>query len=242
MGPFMSGMPSWATTEPSVYSTMEWMMLCGWTSTLDHAPVAMPKSQRASITSSPLFMSVAESMVIFLPMLQFGCFSAWASVTFARSFFANVPEGPARCGQDQLPDVPVRAGMKALKDGAVLAVHRKEPDAAASALGHDQFAGGHQHFFVRQRDVLAGLDRGHGRHQPGGPDNGGDGDVRFFRGRHLDHPLDAGEDRDLKILAPCFSISAAAGLTTDTSDAGLNFRTCCFEQLDCCSPPQARRP
>ena len=32
------------------------------------------------MTSRPLFIIEAESMVIFCPMLQFGCFSACASV------------------------------------------------------------------------------------------------------------------------------------------------------------------
>ena len=39
------------------------------------------KSQRASITSSPLFIRVAESIVIFGPMCQVGCCSASAGVT-----------------------------------------------------------------------------------------------------------------------------------------------------------------
>ena len=33
MGPRMSGVPSWATTELSVYCTMEWITLCGWITT-----------------------------------------------------------------------------------------------------------------------------------------------------------------------------------------------------------------
>jgi len=36
------------------------------------------------MTSRPLFISVAESMEILAPMLQLGCFSAWAGVTAAR--------------------------------------------------------------------------------------------------------------------------------------------------------------
>ncbi len=42
---------------------------------------SISNSQRASITSSPLFIIVAESMVIFRPIFQFGCFSACATVT-----------------------------------------------------------------------------------------------------------------------------------------------------------------
>ena len=37
------------------------------------------------MTSSPLFIIEAESIVIFWPMLQFGCFSACASVACSMS-------------------------------------------------------------------------------------------------------------------------------------------------------------
>ena len=76
----MSEMPSWATTEPSMYSTIEWTTDSGWT-TMSIRLGSMPKSQCASITSSPLFISVAESMVILSPIDQLGCFKAWAGVT-----------------------------------------------------------------------------------------------------------------------------------------------------------------
>ena len=49
------------------------------------ASIGTSKSQRASIISRPLLKSVAESMVIFAPMSQVGCFSACARVTSAKS-------------------------------------------------------------------------------------------------------------------------------------------------------------
>src|SRR6266498_2418662 len=55
---------------------------------------SMSKSQRASITSSPLFMSVAESMVILSPIDQFGCLSARAGVTSRSSGPGTVRRGP----------------------------------------------------------------------------------------------------------------------------------------------------
>ena len=67
----MSATPSWAITEPSTYSTMEWTMDWGWTITCTW-PGTRSKSQRASITSSPLFMSVAESTVILAPIFHVG--------------------------------------------------------------------------------------------------------------------------------------------------------------------------
>ena len=56
----MSGSDSWAIVAPSVYSTMEWMMDCGWTTTSMRSK-GISKSSWASMTSSPLFMSVEES-------------------------------------------------------------------------------------------------------------------------------------------------------------------------------------
>ena len=54
-------------------------MLCGWTTT-SMASGATSKSQRASITSSPLFIRVAESIVILAPMSQVG----WRSASLRR--------------------------------------------------------------------------------------------------------------------------------------------------------------
>jgi len=54
-------------------------MLSGCTST----PICAggrSKIQRASITSKPLFMSVAESIVILRPISQLGCASACSGV------------------------------------------------------------------------------------------------------------------------------------------------------------------
>ena len=76
----MSGAPIWAITEPSTYSTIEWMMLCGCT-TMSIFSGGIENSHIASINSSPLFIRVEESMVILAPMLQFGCLSACSFLT-----------------------------------------------------------------------------------------------------------------------------------------------------------------
>ena len=59
-----------ASTELSTNSTIEWMMLCGCTTTSTRA-ISTSKSHRASIISRPLLKSVAESIVIFDPMRRF---------------------------------------------------------------------------------------------------------------------------------------------------------------------------
>ena len=61
-----------------------------------------PNSQCASITSSPLFISVAESIVIFRPIRQVGCCSASVGGHRARDRdAAAAAERSARRGQDR---------------------------------------------------------------------------------------------------------------------------------------------
>jgi len=81
-----------ATTEPSTHSTIEWMIDCGWMTTPRRSG-GTSKSQRASMTSSPLFIIVAESIVIFGPIFQVGWASA-SSIVIA----SNVSSGRVRNG------------------------------------------------------------------------------------------------------------------------------------------------
>ena len=84
MGRHMSALPSWARTAPSWNSTREWTMLSRWT-TIWIFSGDMAYSRMASMNSSPLFIRVAESMVILAPMAQLGCFRACAFVTMESS-------------------------------------------------------------------------------------------------------------------------------------------------------------
>ena len=99
MGSRMSGQPSCAITAPSTNSTIEWMIDSGWTTTLIWSGVRS-KSHLASMTSKPLFIMVAESMVTLLPMFQLGCLRACAAVApaiFWRSQVRNGPPEAVRC-------------------------------------------------------------------------------------------------------------------------------------------------
>ena len=58
-------------TLPSTNSTIECTTLSGWITT-STCSGSSSKSQRASITSSALFISVAESIVILGPIRQVG--------------------------------------------------------------------------------------------------------------------------------------------------------------------------
>ena len=93
MGRRMSGTPSWAFTAPSWNCTAEWTMLCGCTSTCIWEALT-PKSHLASMTSKPLFIMVAESIVILAPMSQVGWRSASALVTCSSCSMVKLRKGP----------------------------------------------------------------------------------------------------------------------------------------------------
>ena len=77
-------MLSWAIVEPSMNSAIECTTDCGWTTTSIRS-YGVPNSSWASITSSPLFISVLESTVIFGPIAHVGWASASSIVTVGQS-------------------------------------------------------------------------------------------------------------------------------------------------------------
>src|SRR5579883_2492025 len=93
MGVRMSGEPSCAMSEPSRYSTREWMMLCGCTTMSTRSGVSAKRKQ-ASISSSPLFMRVAESTEIFRPITQLGWAQAASGVAAAIASAPQSRNGP----------------------------------------------------------------------------------------------------------------------------------------------------
>src|SRR4051794_19436395 len=93
MGSRMSGVPSWALREPSRKRTAEWTTLCGWITT-SIASYPTSYSQCASMTSSPLFARVAESIVILAPMVHVGWRRAWSGVTPANVEGSRSRNGP----------------------------------------------------------------------------------------------------------------------------------------------------
>ena len=80
-------------------------------------------SHLASITSSPLFISEAESIVIFAPITQLGCFNASALVTpKKRMIFPS--EWPAGCGKiDFFDRVMVFFTNQALENSGMLRIY-----------------------------------------------------------------------------------------------------------------------
>ena len=142
------------------------------------APAGRPNSRQASISSSPLFISVAESTEILRPMTQFGCAQAWPRASrVASASRGGVAERAAGGGQQHAPHArrrarPARAAggrhwkiaLCSLSIGSSVA-----PDACTAASssgpGHDQ------RFLVGEQQALAGARGGQRRAQSGRADD-----------------------------------------------------------------------
>ena len=112
------------------------------------------------MTSRPLFIIEAESMVIFWPMLQFGCFSACASVACSMSVGGPGAERPARGGDDHAHQFLAVAGGKRLKQRVVFGIGRQDAGAGFRRALHEEIAGADQAFLVGERHRRAAVDRG----------------------------------------------------------------------------------
>ena len=85
-----------------------------------------PKRWCASMSSSPLFIRPAESIVTLGPMAQFGCARASSSVAAAIRSAVQVAERPARGRQGHPLDRGPVGVAERLEDGIVLAVERQQ--------------------------------------------------------------------------------------------------------------------
>ena len=121
----MSGMPSCARTERSTNSTIEWTIDCGCTTTSIRSN-GTSNSQCASMTSRPLFISVAESIVIFAPICHVGCRRACSTVTPSSAGRGPPAERAARRRQHEAADLAGRRSRQALEERAVLGVDRQQ--------------------------------------------------------------------------------------------------------------------
>ena len=89
----MSGRPRCASAAPSRNRTSACTTDVGCTTTSIRS-YGTPKRKCASISSRPLFASVAESTVIFGPIAQVGCASASSTVTPSSSSRVRPRNGP----------------------------------------------------------------------------------------------------------------------------------------------------
>lgn len=92
-----------------------------------------------------------------------------------------------RCGEDETPDAGVLLSAKALPDSAVLAVYRSYLAVAVSSSFGDELAGHDEHFFVRQGDDLARLQRRQRRDETRLAHSGDDDEVDVWMSSHRLH-------------------------------------------------------
>src|SRR4051812_3756095 len=83
----------------------EWTIDCGCTTTSMRS-YGMPNRWWASMSSRPLFISVAESMVILPPIAHVGCLSACSTVTSSSSPRVRPRNGPPLAVSTSLSTVP----------------------------------------------------------------------------------------------------------------------------------------
>src|ERR1700753_3830403 len=107
---------------------------------------AVPNRWWASITSRPLFISVAESIVILPPIAQVGCASACSIVTSRSSSITRPRNGPARRGHQQPLDRPHRLPGEQLMDRRMLGVDRDDRGAGRLRQLRDELAADDQRF------------------------------------------------------------------------------------------------
>ena len=117
-------------------------------------------SQRASITSRPLFIIVAESTEILRPITQFGM-RARLIGRHVRRARAAAASGTARrtrsagCGARRRRRARrAIVARQRLEDRVVLAVDRQQRRAARAHRVHEDRAGGHQRLLVGEQDFL----------------------------------------------------------------------------------------
>ncbi len=84
------------------------------------------------MTSKPLFIMVAESMVMRWPMTQVGCLRACCGRDAVEVVEGGVAEGATGGGEPDLLDFGGRAAAHALVDGVVFGVDWQESDVYVS--------------------------------------------------------------------------------------------------------------
>ena len=165
------------------------------------------------MTSRPLFASVAESIVIFAPMLQVGWRRACCGVIAANSAAGRSRNGPPDAVRiEARPPCEVLAD-EALPDRRMLRVDRAQPaERAGEGVGrarratlgrarpgerHHEVPAGDEGLLVGGGDDLAGLERREHRPQADDAARADDDHVHVVARRQLEQRVVAGADDDI---------------------------------------------
>ena len=178
----MSGVPRCASSEPSVRRTSACTIDWGCTTTSMRS-YGTPNSRCASITSRPLFIRVAESIVMRAPIAHVGWRSASATEMSASSARERPRNGPPEAVT--ISD-STASGDSPRSSWCSAECSESTGSSAAPAArrgGQHQRAAGDEALLVRERDVDAGLERLERRGETGDAHAGVQHDVGVDLGR-----------------------------------------------------------
>ena len=116
-----------------------------------------------------MFIKVAESIVTFGPIDQFGCLSAAWSVALRISSFDQVRNGPPDAVMMTLVTSSRRPAVSAWNSALCSRIDRQHRRAGLLGAAHEQRAGADQALLVGERERRAALDRGERRLKTGAP-------------------------------------------------------------------------
>ncbi len=130
---------------------------------LDTLSGAIPNRWCASIISKALFSIVAESIVIFAPILQFGCLRASAAVADAIRSAGHVRKGPPEAVMSRRSTVSVFFADETLSNRRMFGIDRKKTRATFRQKCIYELTGHHKSLLVCQRYILVSLYGAHCR-------------------------------------------------------------------------------
>ena len=134
------------------------------------------------MTSSPLFIIDAESMVIFCPMLQFGCFKRLRQGRLLDIGGGPGPERSAGCGDDDANQFLPIARTQRLEQRVMFGIRRQDAGPGLRRALHEEIAGANKAFLVGKRDRRAAIHRRERGFQSGRAADGGHDPIRRTRG------------------------------------------------------------
>ena len=164
-----------------------WMIDCGWTTT-SICSYGVPNRWWASISSSPLFISVAESIVILPPIAQVGWASACSTVTFSSSSRLRPRNGPPEAVRISRSTVPGRSAASSWCSAECSESTGMIAAPVACASCGDELAADDQRLLVGERQIDPLAERRDRRHQPRRADDRVEHQVALALG---DQPDDA---------------------------------------------------
>ena len=189
------------------------MIDCGWTTT-SICSYGVPNRWWASISSRPLFISVAESIVILPPIAQVGCASACSIVTLGSSAALRPRNGPPEAVRISRSTVPGRSAASSWCSAECSESTGMMLRAGRLRELRDELAADDERLLVGEREVDPLAERGDRRAEPGRADDRVEHQVAPRLGDQPHEPVGAGEH--LAVVHASLARAAASGSASAT--------------------------